>query len=324
MKVLLEGFRKYLVGQQSLKVSTAICYSNKVKKVIAEMDKSPDQIKSLDIHQYFATIRNQKRINTQRLEQIAMIIFFRYFSQINGTPDPTIGLKLLRREGIAPAILNIDDVTLMIKACGVRNFLNIRNAAMIALLADTGIRVGELINLKVGNVLKDGNKFQLTIVGDIHGTKSYRQRTVPFAKLDEGGIVAEPWSAYYSQIKFIDKWDSEAPLFQRSAIGRYGPGGKITTGAVLSIVKRLGHNAGIKKMVSPHSFRHFYATYCMVNGIRLETLQYRLGHKSINSTMIYVHLADLVQDTNLDINPLAGVKGPYREMNGFVKAIRNK
>lgn len=317
-------FRNYLIGNQGLKSTSANAYIQKLRTIEKDIGVNLENINTLDIQEYFARIRQAKKINTQRFEQVAVTVFYRWLSETTGADNPVRGLKLIRRERITPAILNKDDVVRMIKACDAKNFINIRNSAMIALLADTGIRVGELIRLKVGNCIKDQNRFLLTISGDASGTKTYLQRTIPFSKLEENSVIAEPWSAYYTAIKYIEKWDSEEYLFQRSNMGRWSAGGKMTIKNIERLIARLAKKAGIEKHITPHSFRHFYATWCTVNDMRLETLQYRLGHKTIESTMIYIHLADVIRDDSLKYNPMTGVKMPYRNYTGFVKAIKDK
>lgn len=317
----LTDFEKFLYGFRQLKRRSVESYIKKLQYIERSIGKQLIELSSVDVLEYMLSIKKTKSINTQRIEQIALKSFFKWYCNLANINNPALNLSTIKEEKTSPDILSREDIVKLIQACGTKKFINIRNAAMICLLADTGIRVGELIRLRVGNVSKEGNHFILSVTGDAAGTKTYRQRRIPFAELHENGFIAEPWAAYWGKIKYMEQRHSEAPLFQRINECQKPLLDPLTANDIQQIVTRLARKAGIEKRVSPHSFRHFYGTWCIVNGLRIEILKERLGHKCLDNTYIYVHLADTLRDDSLKFNPMTGFKADYK---GFVKAIKDK
>lgn len=316
-----EEYRDYLVGMKNLKISTAKNYLYKLTFMEKHFKKPIPDVTEKEFQDYFISIRNSKSVNSQRLDQTAVRMFFGWYCSLNNIPNPVEKLIIIKRERISPAILTQEDFIKLVEVCGTTKFKSIRNAAMLCLLADTGIRVGELVKLKVGNVSKEENRFMLSVTGSITGsTKTYRQRTIPFCELKEREIIAEHWSAYWSAIKYDKCWGTEDPLFQRGPQGGFGEGGETSISTVQALMRRLTRDAGIEKNITPHSFRHFYATYCVANDMRLETLKGRLGHSNMESVMRYVQLADLVKEDSLKHNPMRGIH--TKQFKGFVKIMK--
>lgn len=319
MKTLTE-FENYLIGMKQLKKSTAKTYCGKLETIQKTINKKIEDITNKEYQNYFIKIKDKKSINSQRLEQVSIKVFWQWYSDLSGRTNPVYNLRLIKRETISPSLFSREEFVEMIKACGTKSFNSLRNAAILCLMADTGIRVGELIQLKVGHIEKEKNRFFLKVVLD---NKTYRQRRIPFCELIEHSLIAEYWTAYWLYITIKEKYEQEDPLFKRLKQSGHGEGGFITEGNIQKLVQRIVKNAGITKNITPHSFRHFYATYCVLNGLRLEILQLRMGHKDITSTMIYVHLADNVKEDSLKYNPLRNVKVPFRNFKGFVKGIQS-
>ena len=161
-------------------------------------------------------------------------------------------------------------------------------------------------------------------------TKGNRSRYIPFCYQQEGALVAELFSLYYMMVKYKRGYKPNDYLFQRDMVyykktangyieGAERPwdAGPLSRKSVAVMLKCVAEGAGIDRHVTPHSFRHFYATYLAVNGVDPMKIQQRLGHASLDRTMIYVHYADIVKKDSAKDNPLGGSKADFR---GSVKA----
>jgi len=311
-------FKNYLIGLKSLSGATAKNYSSRLVLLERRFNKPVQDVTEDELQTYFLEIRPYKKLNTIRLEQTAIKSFFRWYSKKFGKEDPSQELRVGHEEYTAPDIFSPEEFQKMMFACGDSNWVSIRNRAILALLADTGIRIGELVQLKVGNIVFDenNNRFQINILGN---TKSYRQRSFPFCEVKDRLIIAENWTMYWQMIKLVKQWHLDAPLFQPKEFGDSGTGIALSISTVQKLVKDVVEKAGIEKNIHVHTFRHTYATYCVVNNINLEVLRCRLGHAKLESTMKYVHLADIVRKDSL-------IHNPYRytrtSISGFARAMK--
>ena len=322
MNELFSQFRDYLIGLRSLSPSTADNYIIKLGLLERATGTRIHDITEDELQKYFLEIRPLKRLNTIRLEQSAVRAFYKWYEQKTGKPDPTRNLKIGHEEYTSPDLFTPEEFQKMMFACGDCNWVAMRNRAMLALLADTGIRLGELVQLKVGNIHLDevakGNKrFIINIVGS---TKSYRQRSFPFCEIIERGIIAENWCMYWGAITDVKNWHTESPLFQHHKYWEAGDGPPLSRASVQSTIKRIAKRAGIEKNIHVHTFRHVYATYCKANELDDRIIQYRLGHATPTSTFKYIHLADKVRSDSLSKNPYQHTR---TSLSGFAKAMKN-
>ena len=314
----LEEFRKYIIGTLSNSESTAENYLSRLKLIQKHIGKPIQTISNDEFQDYFIGIKKHKKINTIRLEQTVLRIFFHWYCLHFDKSNPVQELRIIREETITPHLITKKEFNAMIQACGTTSFQNLRNCAVLILLADTGIRLGELAQIRVQDISLDRNRFVLSIV---HTTKIHQQRQIPFCELKEGSLVAEYWTAYWQVIRYVKHWDIEMPLFQRKETGDAGNGIGIGKARIYQMVRYICKQAKIEKNITPHSFRHFYATYCLAHGMKLKVLQMRLGHKRIDTTSRYLHLADIVKQDSLRFNPLMQLN--TRQMKGFVKSMKN-
>jgi len=181
--------------------------------------------------------------------------------------SPQMGMKL-------PEYLTIDEIELLIAQIDLSSSQGERNKAIIETLYGCGLRVSELINMRVSDLcLKEGI---ISVTG-----KGDKQRLVPLGSMAERQITT-----YLKQIRVhvSPKKGSEDILFLNIR------GSMLSRQMVFLVVKELVQKAGIKKRVSPHTFRHSYATHLVQNGANLRAVQELLGHASITTTEIYTHL----------------------------------
>ena len=312
--MILDEYAQYLSGIRNLSDKTVKTYIKTLKRINNSFDKNIEDITIEEIGIYFS--ENNKRVNTKRLEQTIIKSFFSWYSEKYKRYNPAKDLRVQTKEEISPMIITIDEVVKMIKYVGMNDFISLQESAILCFLADTGVRVSELINVKLGHI-EEANDHLIVLITGGKNTKTYVQRQIPFCKFKERSIIAEYFLAYYQTIKYVYKYNNENYLFQpiRNDNGQYK---RIS---IYTLIKTIAKGTGITKKISPHSFRHFYATYSIINGMRLPVLQKRLGHKKIDTTMRYIHLADLYGKEQLEHNPLMQIKAP-EEIRGFVKNMK--
>ncbi len=195
--------------------------------------------------------------------------------------SPKIGLKL-------PVTLHVTEVDHLIGKIDLSKAEGKRNKAMLETLYGCGLRVSELINLKISNLFFDDGFIKVTGKGD-------KERLVPI-----GSIAQTEIQFYLSGLRphVPVKKGNEDILF----LSRRGTG--LTREMIFTIVKRLAILAGIKKRISPHTFRHSFATHLVEGGADLRAVQEMLGHESITTTEIYTHLdREYLRSTIIQYHP---------------------
>lgn len=181
--------------------------------------------------------------------------------------NPKLGRKL-------PETLNVSEIEAIIAAIDLGNALGHRNRAIVETLYGSGLRVSELVELSLSNIFFKEDLIRVTGKGD-------KQRLVPL------GDYSKKYIKIYieeirSQMK-VAKEDSDILFLNRN-------GKKLTRAMIFTIVKKQAQKAGIDKSISPHTFRHSFATHLLENGADLRTIQLMMGHESITTTEVYTHL----------------------------------
>ncbi|MEZ4936958.1 MAG: site-specific tyrosine recombinase [Crocinitomicaceae bacterium] len=201
--------------------------------------------------------------------------------------QPKIGLKL-------PEVLSIEEIDRIEAAVDLSKFEGHRNKAIIETLYSCGVRVSELINLKYSNLYVDEGFVK--VIG-----KGNKERFAPI----NAGLMKE--IAFYEDSmrkKLEIKTGNEDFIFLNRR------GAKLTRVMIFTIVKNLSEIAGIQKIVSPHTFRHSFATHMLEGGADLRVIQELLGHESITTTEIYTHLdKDFLRSEILSFHPRNIKKG---------------
>ena len=202
-------------------------------------------------------------------------MFFKYLrteGYIERNPAKLIETPQLGRH--LPEVLTVDEIDAMIEAVDMSKPEGQRNRAIIETLYSCGLRVSELVNLRLSNVYAEEG--YIVVIG-----KGDKQRLVPISDtaLDEIAKYVEYTRSYLT----IKHGDEDILFLNRR-------GGRLTRVMIFYIIKELCELAGIKKMVSPHTLRHSFATHLLEGGANLRAIQNMLGHESITTTEIYVHI----------------------------------
>ena len=195
--------------------------------------------------------------------------------------SPKTGLRL-------PEVLSVKEIDRIIEAIDLSKAEGQRNKAIIETLYGSGLRVSELINIELSKIyFAEG---YMLVEG-----KGSKQRLVPLSPQSIRQI--ELWKVDRNLLRV--KKGSEDVLFLNRR------GGKLTRAMIFTIVKELAAMAGIRKNVSPHTFRHSFATHLLENGANLRAIQQLLGHESITTTELYTHIdVHFLRDTILEFHPL--------------------
>tara|TARA_X000000950_G_scaffold62980_1_gene76967 strand:- start:9099 stop:9998 length:900 start_codon:yes stop_codon:yes gene_type:complete len=181
--------------------------------------------------------------------------------------SPKLGRKL-------PETLNLQEIEKILDSIELNQTHGHRNRAIIETLYGSGLRVSELVELTMSNVFFKENIIRVTGKGD-------KQRLLPLGSYSKKYI--QIYVDEIRQLQNINPQDNDVLFLNRN-------GGKITRAMIFTIVRNTAKKAGIKKKISPHTFRHSFATHLLENGADLRSIQILLGHESITTTEIYTHL----------------------------------
>ncbi len=202
--------------------------------------------------------------------------------------DPTALLEGPRLGRKLPDTLSLDDINRIIAAIDLSSPEGQRNKAMLETLYSCGLRVSELVNLKISDLfLNDGF---IKVIG-----KGNKERLAPI-----GSVAEKQINLYRNEVRchLNIKKDQEDFLFLNRR------GGKLSRVMVFMIIKQLAFKINLKKHISPHTFRHSFATHLIEGGADLRAVQEMLGHESITTTEIYTHLdRDYLREAIIRFHP---------------------
>ena len=276
----LKDYQLYLKIERGLSKNSIDNYTLDVEKLIRfledkSINDSPITITTETIqHFIYETAKTVKTRSQSRLIS-GLRSFFNYlvfedYIKINPLElieSPKIGRKL-------PDTLSEDEIDRIINAIDLSTPEGERNRAMLETLYGCGLRVSELVNLKISDLFFDEGFIKVTGKGD-------KQRFVPILNVTQKYITI-----YRTKIR---NHMSVKPGFEDTLfLNRRGK--QLTRAMIFTIIKQLAEKIGLKKSISPHTFRHSFATHLLQNNADLRSIQLMLGHESITTTEIYVHL----------------------------------
>lgn len=295
-KSLIKGYENYLKIEKSLSSNTVDAYIRDINKMDGFFNNEDSSKKitliSHENFQNYLSQLNEQKINARSQSRVISSIrsFFKYLmieKIIDNNPselleNPKTGKKL-------PEFLTIDEIDLMVSQINRSKSDGERNIAILEVLYGCGLRVTELIELKISEIYwKEGF---IRIIG-----KGNKERLVPLGK-----IASKHLKIYFNEIRVHQKIDSQ--FVDHVFINKNGR--KLSRVMIFKIIKRLTEKAGIQKNVSPHTLRHSFATHLVEGGADLRAVQEMLGHQSITTTEIYTHLdKNYLKQNILDYHPL--------------------
>ena len=276
----LKDFALYLKIERGMSVHTVNNYTLDVQKLVQyleanDMTLSPLQITTEDIQGFIYEMakelnpRTQSRLISGLRSFYDYLIFENYCNSnpLEGIEAPKIGRKL-------PDTLSVQDIDRIVGAVDLSSPQGERNRAIIETLYSCGLRVSELTELKISDLFFEEGFIKVTGKGN-------KQRFVPIGPLTQKYI-----NLYKDHVRVQMKIE---PSFNDTLfLNRRGK--QLSRAMICTIVKNLGAKAGIQKNISPHTFRHSFATHLLENGADLRAIQMMLGHESITTTEIYMHV----------------------------------
>ncbi|MCF6295723.1 MAG: site-specific tyrosine recombinase XerD [Flavobacteriaceae bacterium] len=277
---VIQDYNHYLKIERGLSQNSINSYKQDVKKLITYLEEhdievSPIKIDAETIQQFIYTIAKEINARSQSRLISGLRSFFEYliFEDYRKTnplaliESPKIGRKL-------PDTLSIQDIDKIISVIDLSTPQGERNRAIIETLYSCGLRVSELTHLKISDLFFDEGFIKVTGKGD-------KQRFVPI-----GNSTQKYITIYKNEIR------PHIPIVEayRDTLFLNRRGKQLSRAMIFTVVKQLAEKAGIHKTISPHTFRHSFATHLLENGADLRAIQLMLGHESITTTEIYMHV----------------------------------
>ncbi len=296
MKYLINEYKYYLLNEKGLADNTATSYYRDILKYLTYLEKYQQitrarDLSSTHIKAYLKTLYYKKYRSATLARNISSLKSFHHYlfieREITENYMKTIETPKITKS--LPQVLTVAEVIRLLETLSDQEPLTLRNIALIELVYGSGLRVSELLNLKLNNIHFSGNYAKITGKGN-------KERIVPL-----GEMSLKALRNYLAKGRnLLLKNNVSNYLF----VNLYG--NKLSRQGFYKILKEIARKANIEKEISPHTLRHSFATHLLEAGVDLRTLQELLGHKDISTTQIYTHLSQKhLKDVYLKTHPRA-------------------
>jgi integrase/recombinase XerD len=278
---LIKGFSSYLKLERSFSANTVEAYLHDIRKLeqfllAMNLHVNPLQVELSHLQSF---LKYMHELGISAASQARMLsgvkAFFKYLVIENLSNDnPAALLEAPRSNRKLPSVLSVEEIDKLIAAIDRSKPEGERNKAMLETLYSSGLRVSELVGLKISNLFFDSGFMRITGKGD-------KERLVPIGSVAQADI-----ERYLAEVRchITPKKGHEDTVF----LSKRGTG--LSRVMVFLIIKTLAVHSQIRKSISPHTFRHSFATHLIEGGADLRAVQEMLGHASITTTEIYTHL----------------------------------
>lgn len=291
----IKGFQSYLRLEKSLSKNSIVAYTDDMNRFVEfladkKYDLMPAHVEHRHLVEFVEWMNRLDRSATTQSRVISGVrAFYKYLLLENlVTKNPTELLETPKIGRKLPDVLSVKDIDDLLAAVDLSRPKGQRDRTMLETMYACGLRVSELVNLKISDLFFDTGFIR--VIG-----KGNKQRLVPI-----GSAAMKHIDIYRNQVRVhlpVQK-GFEDFLFLNNR------GKKLTTVMVFLIIKKLAERTGLRKHVSPHTFRHSFATHLVENGADLRAVQEMLGHESITTTEIYTHLdRKYLKDTIENFHP---------------------
>jgi integrase/recombinase XerD len=289
----IKDFVSYLKIEKGLAENSILAYQNdvdKLKEFSSGIGKTADQLNYEDLKQFLSTLfdlglsaRSQARI-ISGIKQFYGFLLLENLVKVDPSElleQPKLGRKL-------PEVLTIEEIDALLAAIDLSKNEGHRNRAMLETLYSCGLRVSELVGLRFSDLFFEEGFIR--VIG-----KGNKERLVPVSPQVQKEI--EIYQQHIRNHLTIQKGSENIVFLNRR-------GAQLTRVMVFTIIKNLAEAIGLKKNISPHTFRHSFATHLIEGGANLRAIQEMLGHESITTTEIYTHLDQrFLRDAILSFHP---------------------
>ncbi len=269
---ILSDYSYYLRIERAMSHNTVEAYSSDLESLFSYLGVEPAQVTTQDVLDYLA-INNKISKRSQSRQLSAFRSFFDWLVMEGDRRDnpcdpidtPKIGRYL-------PEVLSVEEVGAIMDSVDLSKWTGVRDRAILEVLYGCGLRVSEAVGLKISQVYLDDGFVR--VVG-----KGNKERIVPMGEMAVDAVRKyiqvrpEPESPQFDDIMFLNRF-----------------GRPLSRVSMFNMVKKQAMTAGVSKEISPHTFRHSFATHLIENGADLRVVQEMLGHESILTTEIYTHI----------------------------------
>jgi integrase/recombinase XerD len=291
----IKGYKAYLQLEKSLSVNSVEAYIHDINKFAQYLDfanlaLSPEKIELHHFQDFLKWINGLGMTARTQARVISGIKgFYKYLLLENVTSiDPTEMLESPKIGRKLPNTLSVEEIDTLINSIDLSKPEGERNKAILETLYGCGLRVSELVNIRVSNLFFNDGFIRVTGKGD-------KERLVPL-----GSIAQKHIRIYMDTVRShmeVRKGYEDILFLNRR-------GSRLTRVMIFTIIKKLASKAGLKKAISPHTLRHSFATHLVEGGADLRAVQEMLGHESITTTEIYTHLdREYLRSTILQFHP---------------------
>jgi integrase/recombinase XerD len=278
----MDDYRSYLKVERSFSENTVDAYMRDTRKLLQYLEEKkikakPEEVAREQLEDFVNWIADSNLVANSQTRIISGVRAFYKYLLVEDVidHDPTAFLKRPRLERKIPEVLSVEEVEKMLESFDLTSTYGIRNRAMLETMYATGLRVSELISLRLTDLFLDTGFVR--IIG-----KNNKERMVPI-----GEDAVHAIERYIEQVRNLQQNiqpESANILFLNHR------GSKMTRVMAFKIVKDATAQAGVEKNVSPHTIRHSFATHLTEGGANLRAVQDMLGHETVTTTEIYAHM----------------------------------
>lgn len=271
---MIKDYRNYLRIERRMSPNTVTSYCHDVEEFLKYVNCESAKVTSEQIAEYlgFVTSKGLSKRSTARLLSSLRSYFDWCVQEGEVKENPCDRVDAPKLGKYLPAVLSLEEVTAILESVDLKKPFGKRDRAILEVLYGCGLRVSEAANLRISHVYLDEGFVNVIGKGD-------KQRLVPL-----GEVAADAIRAYLPDRPAPKKHEYEDYLF----LNRFGK--PLSRISIFNLVKDQAMAAGIQKEISPHTFRHSFATHLIENGADLRIVQEMLGHESILTTEIYTHI----------------------------------
>ncbi len=292
-KTLIKNYEAFLNLERGLSENTRLAYVSDITKLADAYEGTDFTLATLgvdDIRAFLADLHDLSISPRSQARIISGIKSFYHFMRLENRveQDPTLMLETPKLGRQLPEVLSVSEIDDMISVCDTTTTEGRRNGAIIDTIYGCGLRVSELCNLEISRLNLEQK--WLIVIG-----KGSKERMIPMA-----AETANTLADYIDDVRPL----TPAKHGEEDIVFLNRRGRRLTRVMIFYIVKDLAEKAGIKKSVSPHTLRHSFATHLLEGGANLRAIQQMLGHESIATTELYLHLdSSRLRDEILNHHP---------------------
>ena len=291
----IKGFKSYLQLEKSLSANTVEAYLRDISKFVnyLETENLKLNVDEVELKHFEGFVKAISELGFDATSQARIVAGIRAFYRYLLMEDilsinPTELLTTPKRSLKLPDTLSVDEINALFATIDLSTPEGMRNRAMLEVLYGCGLRVTELVNLQISNLFFEDDFIK--VIG-----KGHKERLVPI-----GSQAVKYITMYKEQVRChvpIQKGEEDILFLNRR-------GKHLTRMYVFLVIKECAAAIGLKKIISPHTFRHSFATHLIEGGADLRAVQEMLGHASITTTEIYTHLdRDFLRSTIMQFHP---------------------